>query len=81
MASRRSQTLKKMPAPKPMLIAACDSALAIAQANIAAAQFRPVIPKLAVEMKIIKTTGDKLQSASLAQADGGTAKRFVHEGI
>jgi porphobilinogen deaminase len=55
-----------MPTP-PILIATRGSALALAQANMVLAQCRAAFPKLTFELKIIKTTGDKLQTASLAQ--------------
>src|SRR5215469_11228498 len=48
-------------------IATRGSALALAQANAVLAQCRALFPKLRFELKIIKTTGDKLQTASLAQ--------------
>ena len=48
-------------------IATRGSALALAQANMVLAQCRAAFPQLAFELKIIKTTGDKLQTASLAQ--------------
>src|SRR5207248_1780639 len=51
----------------PLLIATRGSALALAQANLVLAQCRAAFPKLVFELKIVKTTGDKLQSASLAQ--------------
>src|SRR5580765_5637308 len=51
----------------PISIATRGSALALAQANMVIAQCRAAFPKLAFELKIIKTTGDKLQTASLAQ--------------
>src|SRR6476646_9347047 len=51
----------------PLFIATRGSALALAQANTVAAQCRATFPKLRFELKIIKTTGDKLQTASLAQ--------------
>jgi porphobilinogen deaminase len=49
------------------VIATRGSALALAQANLVAAQCRAAFPKLIFEIKIIKTTGDKLQTASLAK--------------
>ena len=52
-----------------IFIATRGSALALAQANMVLAQCRAAFPKLAFELKIIKTTGDKLQTASLAQED------------
>jgi hydroxymethylbilane synthase len=52
---------------QPILIATRGSALALAQANAVLAQCRAAFPTLTFELKIIKTTGDKLQTASLAQ--------------
>jgi porphobilinogen deaminase len=51
----------------PIFIATRGSALALAQANMILAQCRESFPGLPFEIKIIKTTGDKLQTASLAQ--------------
>ena len=48
-------------------IATRGSALALAQANLVLAQCRAAFPRLKFELRIIKTTGDKLQTASLAQ--------------
>src|SRR5947208_10550793 len=48
-------------------LATRGSALALAQANLVLAQCRAAFPKLRFDLKIVKTTGDKLQSASLAQ--------------
>jgi hydroxymethylbilane synthase len=48
-------------------IATRGSALALAQANMVIAQCRAVFPTVSFELKIVKTTGDKLQTASLAQ--------------
>jgi hydroxymethylbilane synthase len=50
-----------------LFIATRGSALALAQANMVLAQCRAAFPKLDFDLKIIKTTGDKLQTASLAQ--------------
>src|SRR5512147_891348 len=50
-----------------IILATRGSALALAQANLVLAQCREAFPKLSFELKIIKTTGDKLQTASLAQ--------------
>jgi len=52
---------------KPIVICTRGSALALAQANMIAAQCRANFPRLRFELKIIKTTGDKLQKASLAR--------------
>ena len=53
----------------PILIATRGSALALAQAHAVQAQCRRAFPDLTFEIKIIKTTGDKLQTASLANLD------------
>jgi porphobilinogen deaminase len=55
-----------MASERPIIIATRGSALALAQANLIAAQCREAFPKLRFELKIIKTTGDKLQTASMA---------------
>ena len=60
-------TLSPCPPTPPITIATRGSALALAQANLVLAQCRAAFPKLSFELKIIKTTGDKLQTASLAQ--------------
>src|SRR5271154_3826458 len=57
-----------MAAEGPILIATRGSALALAQANLIAARCRAAFPQLRFELKIIKTTGDKLQTASLTKA-------------
>src|SRR6267154_6025012 len=51
----------------PIFIATRGSALALAQSNMVLAQCRSAFPELTFELKIVKTTGDKLQTASLAQ--------------
>ena len=56
-----------MPTDRPIIIATRGSALALAQANLIAAQCRAAFPRLRFELKIIKTTGDKLQKASMAK--------------
>lgn len=50
-----------------IFLATRGSALALAQANLILAQCRAAFPALEFELRIIKTTGDKLQTASLAQ--------------
>src|SRR6516162_11418601 len=52
---------------RPIIICTRGSALALAQANMIAAQCRAAFPRLRFELKIIKTTGDKLQKASMAK--------------
>lgn len=56
----------------PIVIATRGSALALAQANFIAAQCRESFPGLHFELKIIKTTGDKMQKTSLVE--GGLPK-------
>jgi hydroxymethylbilane synthase len=51
----------------PIHIATRGSALALAQANMVLGQCRATFPDFHFELRIIKTTGDKLQTASLAQ--------------
>ncbi|MCS7090937.1 MAG: hydroxymethylbilane synthase [Verrucomicrobiota bacterium] len=51
-----------------VVVASRGSALALAQAQIVLDQCRQTFPGLRFELKIIKTTGDKLQTASLARA-------------
>ncbi len=52
---------------RPFFIATRGSALALAQAKHVLAQCRAAFPRLQFGLKIIKTTGDKLQTAALAQ--------------
>ena len=52
---------------KPIIICTRGSALALAQSNMIAALCRGAFPQLRFELKIIKTTGDKLQKASMAK--------------
>ena len=59
---------------KPILLATRGSALALAQANMVLAQCREKFPKLPFELKIIKTSGDKFLTASMAQPDPSLPK-------
>ena len=56
-----------MPTERPILIATRGSPLALAQAETVAATCRLAFPQRRFELEIIKTTGDKLQQASLAR--------------
>jgi len=56
-----------MSSEHPIIIATRGSALALAQAHLIATQCRETFPRLRFELKIIKTTGDKLQTASMAK--------------
>jgi len=53
----------------PILIATRGSALALAQANMVLAECRGKFPKFSFALKIIKTTGDKLQSVAMSRID------------
>lgn len=59
---------------RPIIIGTRGSALALAQANMILTQCRAAFPALAFELKIIKTTGDKLQTASMAKPDAALPK-------
>jgi hydroxymethylbilane synthase len=61
-------------AEKPIIICTRGSALALAQSNMIAAQCRAAFPDLRFELQIIKTTGDKLQKASMAKTDPSLPK-------
>jgi hydroxymethylbilane synthase len=57
---------------QPIVICTRGSALALAQTNFIIGQCREYFPRLRFELKIIKTTGDKMQKTALA--DGGLPK-------
>ena len=59
---------------KSIIICTRGSALALAQSNLIAGLCRAAFPKLQFELKIIKTTGDKLQKASMAKTDPSLPK-------
>ena len=59
---------------RPIIIGTRGSALALAQANMILGQCRAAFPVLAFELRIIKTTGDKLQTASMAKPDAALPK-------
>ena len=63
-----------MNSKKNIFIATRGSALALAQANMVLAKCRAAFPELVFELKIIKTTGDKLQTASMAQEGASLPK-------
>ena len=63
-----------MSAEKPIFIGTRGSALALVQANQILAQCRAAFPDQAFELNVIKTTGDKLQAASLANPDASLPK-------
>jgi hydroxymethylbilane synthase len=59
---------------KTILIATRGSALALAQAGMVLAQCRGKFPKLSFELKVIRTNGDKLLTASMANPDSSLPK-------
>jgi hydroxymethylbilane synthase len=59
-----------MTAERPIIIATRGSALALAQANLIASNGRFLFPKLRFELKIMQTTGDKMQASLLAKKSG-----------
>jgi hydroxymethylbilane synthase len=59
---------------KPIRIATRGSALALAQANLVLAQCREKFSKLVFQLKIIKTSGDKLVTASMSNPDASLPK-------
>src|ERR1700690_1288955 len=59
---------------EPIVIATRGSALALAQANWVLAECRKKFPRLAFALKIIKSTGDKLQSISMSRPDASLPK-------
>lgn len=62
------------PSNLPIVIATRGSALALAQAHLILDQCREAFPQLTFEIRILKTTGDKLQTASLANPVGSIPK-------
>ncbi len=63
-----------MTSERPIIICTRGSALALAQSNMIAEQCRKIFPRLRFELKIIRTTGDKLQKASMAKTDPSLPK-------
>jgi hydroxymethylbilane synthase len=66
---------------QPIIIATRGSALALAQSNMMKAACEKAMPGRAFELKIIKTTGDKMQTASITKlpADQSTKGLFTKE--
>ncbi len=63
-----------MPTDRPILIATRGSALALAQTQLILAQCRAAFPELRFDYKTFKTTGDKLQTASMSKTDPSLPK-------
>src|SRR5687768_190534 len=66
---------------RPIIIATRGSALALAQSNLVKAACEKAMPGRVIELRIIKTTGDKLQTASMTKlpAEGSTKGLFTKE--
>jgi hydroxymethylbilane synthase len=62
------------PNNRPIIIATRGSALALAQTEIILEQCRRAFPGLKFDFKIFKTTGDKLQTASMSKTDPSLPK-------
>ena len=63
-----------------LILGTRGSALALTQSNWVAENIRAMLPKLEVELRIIKTTGDKVQDRPLsAIGDDGGKGLFVKE--
>lgn len=63
-----------MSSDKPFIICTRGSALALAQANRVLADCEALFPNHGFELRIIKTTGDKLQTAALANSNEALPK-------
>jgi hydroxymethylbilane synthase len=59
---------------RPIRIATRGSALALAQTHLILAQCRQAFPELKFDFQVIKTTGDKLQTASMSKTDPSLPK-------
>lgn len=63
-----------MSTERPIIIATRGSALALAQTHMILAQCRAAFPELRFDFQVIKTTGDKLQTASMSKTDPSLPK-------
>jgi hydroxymethylbilane synthase len=63
-----------MPLDRPVVIATRGSALALAQSNQVLGHLRMAFPQLEFRLEIIRTTGDRLQTANLANPDASLPK-------
>jgi hydroxymethylbilane synthase len=66
---------------RPFIIATRGSALALAQSHMMKSACEQTMPGRMFELKVIKTTGDKMQTASMTQlpAEGSTKGLFTKE--
>lgn len=67
-------TVQSKSESKPIILATRGSALAMVQTHWIMARCRKAFPHLVFEVKIIKTTGDKLQTAALANPGMSSTK-------
>jgi hydroxymethylbilane synthase len=63
-----------MPKDSPIILATRGSALALAQANLMLNACKAGFPDLRFEVQVIRTTGDRLETASLSQSGKGLPK-------
>lgn len=61
-----------MPTPERIVLCTRGSALALAQTHAVVADCRVAFPAVEFRVEVIKTTGDKLQTASLAHAESAS---------
>ena len=59
---------------RPIIIVTRGSALALAQTHLILAMCHKAFPELSFDFQVIKTTGDKLQTASMAKTDPSLPK-------
>lgn len=64
---------------RPIIIATRGSALALAQANTVLAECRSAMPSATFELRIIKTTGDKMQTGAMGGNDQVPKGLFTKE--
>ncbi|MSR65443.1 MAG: hydroxymethylbilane synthase [Verrucomicrobiae bacterium] len=64
---------------RPIVIGTRGSALALAQSTLIRDMLRTAFPRLTCEIKIIKTTGDKMKTASLAKVTESSKGLFTKE--
>jgi hydroxymethylbilane synthase len=73
LANRNTSSLP-MHRDSPIVLATRGSALALAQAEIVLNECRAAFPDFRFDVKVIRTTGDKLETASLSQGGKGLPK-------
>lgn len=66
--------MSKANAQRPLIVATRGSALALAQTHYVITLCQQITPSRRFEISVIKTTGDKIQTASLARPESGLPK-------